>query len=318
MILITGSTGYIGSHISQYFEKNNIKFVGIDNLSYSYKKNVSKKQKHFFFDISDEKKVFKLIKKYKPKAVIHCAASSYVLEGEKHKTKYVLNNVIRTKKFINICKQQQIDNFIFLSSSNVYSENSKKLIFSEIDKTLPKNNYGCNKLIIERYLNTMKFKRLIILRLFNVIGIFNKNFRAFEFKKINYQRLIFKLLYNLKQNKISNINVIRKNNKNIFPARDFIDILDLNKILLTLVKKLTEKKKIKAIFNVGSGRMIKINKIVNQINQRYNNKLKINYVSLPKKELTNTRASIKKISKFIKYQPKINLKKSVRSYYEQF
>jgi len=57
MILITGSTGYIGSHISLYFEKNNIKFIGIDNLSYSYKSNVANNQKHFFIDISNKPEI---------------------------------------------------------------------------------------------------------------------------------------------------------------------------------------------------------------------------------------------------------------------
>ena len=58
MILITGSTGYIGSHLSLYFQKKKIEFIGIDNLSYSYKSNINKKANHFFFDISSKKKVF--------------------------------------------------------------------------------------------------------------------------------------------------------------------------------------------------------------------------------------------------------------------
>jgi len=41
MILITGSTGYIGSHICQFFDKKKINYIGIDNQSYSYKNNVS-------------------------------------------------------------------------------------------------------------------------------------------------------------------------------------------------------------------------------------------------------------------------------------
>ena len=49
MILITGSTGYIGSHLANFFEKNKINYVGIDNLSYSYKSNILNKKKHFFF-----------------------------------------------------------------------------------------------------------------------------------------------------------------------------------------------------------------------------------------------------------------------------
>lgn len=316
MILITGSTGYIGSHISLFFEKKNINFIGIDNLSSSYKKNVTKNQRHFYLDISNKKKINNLFKKYKPKTVIHCAANSYVLEGEKNKKKYNLNNVIKTKKFIDICKQQKIENFIFLSSSNVYNESSKKLIFSEKDQTLPKNYYGKNKLLIEEYLNKTNFKKLFILRLFNVIGVFNNNFKAFEFKKTNYQRLIFKLLQNFKQNKKTNINIVKTNKKISFPARDFINIFDLCIILIKLIKKFSKKKTINEIFNIGSGKMIKINRIVKYINKKYDNKLKINYVILQKKELINTKASIKKIMKFTNYHPKINLRKSIISHYE--
>ena len=43
MILITGSTGYIGSHISQYFDQRKINYIGIDNNTYSNRTNVQKK-----------------------------------------------------------------------------------------------------------------------------------------------------------------------------------------------------------------------------------------------------------------------------------
>ena len=70
MILITGSTGYIGSHLTNFFEKNKIKYVGIDNLSYSYKSNILNKNKHFYFDISDKKKLLDVLKKFKPHTII--------------------------------------------------------------------------------------------------------------------------------------------------------------------------------------------------------------------------------------------------------
>jgi len=316
MILITGSTGYIGSHISEYFEQNNIEFIGIDNLSYSYKNNVSKKQKHFFFNISDTKKLNKLILRYKPKTVIHCAAYSYVIEAEKFKKKYILNNVIKTKKFIDTCKLQKIENFIFMSSSNVYSENLKNSFFSENSKKNPKNLYGKNKIIIENYLNQKNFKKLIILRLFNVIGILNKSFTPFKFKGKNYQRLIFKLLQNYKTNEITKINKITKNNKHIFPARDFIDIGDLLNILNKLLYKISISKVLKNTLNVGSGRKITIDKVINLINENLNNKLKLKLTDLHNKELSTTRSSISKICKFLNFKPKINLKNSIKSHIE--
>ena len=125
MILITGSTGYIGSHLSQYFVNKKVRYIGIDNLSYSYKTNVSNIKNHNFFCISNKRKVEYLIKKYNIHTVIHAAASSYVLEAEKCKKAYFLNNVIKTINFINICKKNNVKKFIFLSSSNVYKEPKK-------------------------------------------------------------------------------------------------------------------------------------------------------------------------------------------------
>ncbi len=159
MILITGSTGYIGSHLSQFFLKKKIHYIGIDNLSYSYKNNVTDIKNHNFFNISNKKKIEYLIKKYKINTIIHAAASSYVLEAERFKKAYFKNNVKNTKKFIDICKKKNIKNFIFLSSSNVYKERKKNKIFKINDKTHPKNYYGKTKLIIENYL---KKKNLII------------------------------------------------------------------------------------------------------------------------------------------------------------
>ena len=159
MILITGSTGYIGSHLSYYLQKKKIEFIGIDNLSYSYKSNIDKKANHFFLDISSKKKVFHLIKKYNIDTVIHAAAFSYVLEAEKEKKKYFLNNITKTKKFIDECKKAKIKNFIFFSSSNVYKEKKGIIKINEKDLTNPKNFYGQNKLLIEKYL---KKKNLIV------------------------------------------------------------------------------------------------------------------------------------------------------------
>ena len=113
MILITGSTGYVGSHISEFFDQKKIEYIGIDNLSYSYMQNVRNNKKHFKIDISDSKKICKIFKKFNIDLVIHAAASSYVLEAEKNKKRYFINNVKKTKKFINLCKLKKIEKFYF-------------------------------------------------------------------------------------------------------------------------------------------------------------------------------------------------------------
>ncbi len=307
MILITGSTGYIGSHLSQFLLKKKIPYIGIDNLSYSYKTNVSNVKKHNFFCISNNKKVKQLIRKYKIHTVIHAAASSYVLEAEKRKKAYFLNNVIKTKNFINICKKNKVRRFIFLSSSNVYQEPKKNKILKINDKTLPKNYYGKTKLIVEKYLKKKKFDSLVILRLFNIIGINNGNFKIFKFKKNNYQRLIFKLNQNNKLNKTTKINYILKKGKKIFPSRDFVNISDLMHVIIKILK-ITSLKQSTKIFNVSSEVSTPINRIISKLNKRIKKNYKITYNEISKKELEFTKGSNKELYEFIKFVPNKILK----------
>ena len=125
MILVTGSAGYIGSQISKYFDNNGIKYIGIDDFRHSTAKNITNKKKFIRSDFNNLKKINKIIDKYKIETILHCAASSYVLEGEIKKKQYFQNNYKNTKQFIDLCKKKNVSNFIFMSSSNVYSDTNK-------------------------------------------------------------------------------------------------------------------------------------------------------------------------------------------------
>ena len=111
-------------------------------------KNVNKNIKKVIFDPIDKTKnkfssFLNDIKQNKIKTVIHCAALSYVMDAENNKQKYNLNNIVKTKKFINMCKNNGVLNFIFFSSSNVYRNTGQ--IFSENTLRKPINTYGKNK-----------------------------------------------------------------------------------------------------------------------------------------------------------------------------
>ena len=301
MILITGSSGYIGSEIANYLEQKNIKYIGIDNHVYSNSKNIINKKKHLKIDISNNK-VGNLIRKNKITTIIHCAALSYVLDAEKNRKKYIQNNVRKTKKFIDLCKDLNVKNFIFLSSSNVYSENLK--IFSEKNLIKPINLYGKTKIIIEKYLQTLNFKSLIILRLFNVVGM-TKKFYVFKFKGINYQRLFFKLA---NQSSDFHINYKTVKNKKIFPKRDFIDIKDVFFVVSKFLNKI-KSQRINKTFNLGSGVATSVIDICKAFNIDENLKLK----KTSQKELSITKANISKIKNFLSWRPKVKIKDSVKS-----
>ncbi len=224
------------------------------------------------------------------------------MDAEKNKKKYIQNNIRKTKKFIDLCKNLNVKNFIFLSSSNVYSENLK--IFSEKNLIKPINLYGKTKVIIEKYLKTLNFKSLIILRLFNVVGM-TKKFHVYKFKGINYQRLFFKLA-----NHQSNFHINYKTvkNKKIFPKRDFIDIKDVSYVVSKFLNKI-KSQRINKTFNLGSGVATSVIDICKAFNINDNIKLK----KTSKKELSITKANISKIKNFLSWRPKVKIKDSVKS-----
>ena len=311
MILLTGAAGYIGSHIFHEFERKEIKVLGIDNLSTSNVKNKYTK-KILKLDINDNLKLKKIIKRNKIDTVIHTAAFSHPLESLKYPKKYKNNNVIKTKNFIKICKNNGVKSFIFFSSSNVYSEKEEGP-YKENNLTKPKNYYGKTKILIEKILrrNNKYFSNLIILRLFNVVGYYS-DFKYYE-NKYKFKR-IFNIMQNeLSKNKSFKLYYYMKNKKIIFPERDFVHIKDLNlllfKILSGFKKKLTTK-----VYNVGSGKPTNVKKLIKIYENHAKIKIKYNLKKINKIELKSVFADIKKVKSDFYWSPKYTIKSIIKSY----
>ena len=309
MILLTGSAGYIGSHLSYMFEKNKIKYLGIDNFSKSSSSNIINSSKFSKIDYGSDKKINLLLSNNSFSTVIHSAAYAYVLEGERKKKIYFNNNVKKTKSLINLCIKKKIKNFIFLSSSNVYEDSNKKKTENiKIKKNNIKNNYGKTKFLIENYLKSKKknFQNLIILRLFNIAG-YDKYFKYNE-KNNELNLRIFPLLINkIKNKKIIKIFVKKRNSKNIYPKRDYLHINDLTDLFIKIIKNLNNYQR-KEIYNVGLGTNYSLNEIQSLIKKKLSLKMKknmnINYTLINSKELISTLSDIKKTKKTFNWKPK--------------
>ena len=106
-ILITGSSGYIGSCLSESLKKKFIVF-GIDKN----KNSITKQKKFFRINLLNYKKSYSIIKKIKPNIVIHLAAQS-TIDNIHDKKSYLKNNIEVTKKIIKICEKLNINKIIF-------------------------------------------------------------------------------------------------------------------------------------------------------------------------------------------------------------
>ena len=181
-------------------------------------------------------------------------------------------------------------NYIFLSSRKIYKP---KYNIKENGTIRPINQYSKNKIKTENYLKEVLKKRLLILRISNVIGFKIKK----KYKKVHNTFFDNYLTY------LTTKNNIRYNN--IY--KDFITIPQLSKIF-----KLIIKNDLTGIYNVSLGQKVFIKEILGWLNS-YNPKNN-KFICTPNNNLLNKSSftlNNKKISKILNYRPK---KKELKNY----
>lgn len=144
LILVTGGQG----RFAKVLKKNN-KFL---NLYFASKKECN---------ILNIKSLEKIIKKLKPKIILHCAGLSRPMEiHQKNIEKSIDLNIVGTANVVKVCKKNNIK-IIYFSTGYVYE--GKKGNYSEKDPVKPFNNYGLSKLGGE--CAVLMYKNSLILRI---------------------------------------------------------------------------------------------------------------------------------------------------------
>ena len=179
-ILITGGTGYIGSHTSIAFLNAGYDVVIMDNLSNSKIevlnkiKDITDKNVRFYeTDLLDQEGIEQIFKENKIEAVVHFAGLKAVGESVAIPLKYYHNNVTGTLLLCEIMAKYNCKKIVFSSSATVYGMNNT-VPFQEDMPLSATNPYGQTKLMIEHILNDLyesdKAWRISLLRYFNPIG----------------------------------------------------------------------------------------------------------------------------------------------------
>ncbi len=179
-ILLTGGTGYIGSHTAVVLTEAGHHVVLFDNLSNSRPDVVDRlikiAQKDIPFvegDVRDTPLVSKTIQDYKIDAVIHFAGLKAVGESVEKPLEYFDNNVCGTISLLEAMRGSQVKALVFSSSATVYGE-PQYLPIDENHPTASTNPYGRTKLHIEEMLedlvNSDPSWGVVCLRYFNPVG----------------------------------------------------------------------------------------------------------------------------------------------------
>lgn len=179
-ILVTGGTGFIGSHTCVELLDAGYDVVIVDNLSNSkkdvvgYIKKITGKEVSFYEnDVCDKDILRKIFKEHKIDAIIHFAGYKAVGESVLNPLMYYRNNLDSTLSLLEVASEFNVKKIAFSSSATVYGK-PKSLPIKEDFPLSTTNPYGTTKLIIEGILRDL-YKSdnnwsIAILRYFNPIG----------------------------------------------------------------------------------------------------------------------------------------------------
>ena len=290
--LVTGGAGFIGSHLVEKLLKNGHSVSVIDNFSTGRKSNLDhlkgriKLYKKNIAVKGDWEKIFKNID-----VVFHLAALADIVPSIQEPKKYFEANVVGTYNVLACCRKYKIKKIIYSASSSCYGI-PKKYPTDENAKIDPQYPYALTKRMGEELvMHWSKLYRLnaISLRFFNVYGTRSRTsgtygamFGVFLAQKL--AKRPFTIVGNGKQ------------------TRDFTYVSDVVDAIYRAWKSNIKDQ----IFNVGSGKTISVNKIVQILGG------KKTYIPKRPGEPDCTFADMKKIKKILKWKPKVNINEGIK------
>ena len=296
-IIITGSAGYIGSCLYEYFKDfKQFKVLGIDKV---YPK--LKKQKLFKkVDLTSYSSAKKIFHKFGPDVVIHLAGESTIDNIKKIKN-YLKNNITVTKNLIKIVNKQNTGNFIFSSTAAVYANKALNLI--ENSKLKPNNIYGVTKLKCENYIqqNLNKEKKFIILRFFNVCSsLFEHKIGEFHIPETHFIPIVIQKILDKKNIIIYGRNYKTKDGSAI---RDYVHVKDILRAILLSINYLKSRVGTSQIINIGSKKGFSNIEIIKSLEKFFKKKVKFMFTQRRYGDLDKLVCDNRRAKKILNWKP---------------
>ena len=299
IIVVTGGTGFIGSHICIKLIEQGYSVLILDSFINSSPKIVDKILEINFLSNKSIKPYLKVIKcdlrdyqllenifieysqnNQRIEAVIHLAGLKAVNESIMEPIKYWENNLSGSINLLKIMHSFGCRNIVFSSSATIYGYQKNKSLINENSTINPTNTYGETKYAIEKLLNSLIKSnkddwRVAILRYFNPIGA---HFSGTIGESPNkYATNIMPIISSVALRKREYLSIFGNDwdTPDGTPIRDYIHVEDLAEGHIKALEHLCEKKSKQIILNLGTGngssvlQLIKVFGEVNNINIPY-------------------------------------------------
>ena len=322
-IFITGSSGFIGFHLSKKLLDSGHSVHGFDSMNNYYdvklkkaRYKILKKYKKFSFtknNLENQKVLSNTILKFKPKIIIHLAAQAGVRYSIEKPRVYLDSNITGTYNIIELAKKVNVKHLLIASSSSVYGAN-KKLPFKEIDKTETQLSiYAATKKstesIAHSYSNIWKVP-ITMLRFFTVYGPWGRPDMA-----------LFKFTKGIIDNK--KIDIYNKGKM----YRDFTYVDDIVNGIKALINKAPNSKQLNKfkndslssvapfrVLNIGNTRKVFLLDFIDALEKELGKKAIRNYMPMQKGDVKMTLSDTTLLKKLTGYNPKTNFKQGIKNF----
>jgi len=297
--LVAGSTGMVGSSIVRLAKK-----IGIDQVVEVSRQNC---------DLTSYEETFCLIKKYKPDVVIDAAAKvGGILANSTQPVDFLLNNLQIQNNLLKASHENEVEKFVFLSSSCVYPKlapqpiKESSLLTGALEET--NSAYAIAKIsgmrLVKAYRQQYEHNWISVMPT-NLYGYFDN----FSIENSHVLPALIRKMHDAKTNNLKSISLWGSGK----PRREFMHVDDLAEAIHLLIQKYDSDEPI----NVGVGEDLTIFELANLIKKIVKYEGEINWdITKP----DGTPRKLLDISKLknLGFQPKIDLEKGVESTYKWF
>tara|TARA_Y100001970_G_scaffold101723_1_gene127754 strand:+ start:336 stop:1340 length:1005 start_codon:yes stop_codon:yes gene_type:complete len=316
-ILLTGGSGYIGSHTASLLAEKNYKFHIIDNFSNSkisvierLEKITKQKVSYSECDIRNTENIIEIIKNNHITSVIHFAALKSVANSLNNPLDYYDVNVLGTISLLKAMQKTGIKNLLFSSSATVYG----KPAYLPIDENHPLkaiNPYGETKLIVEKILQDLYISDLewsiTFLRYFNPVGAHPSSLigddPTADISK-NIMPSILKVVTGFKKNiEIYGGDYDTPDGTGI---RDYIHIMDLADAHVKALDYVQQYKGVN-VFNLGTGKGYSVIELINAFEKATGRKVDKKIVGRREGDVASCFADPSKANSKLGWETKYNL-----------
>jgi len=297
IIIVTGGSGYIGSHtIIELLETTNYKIISIDNFSNSSTKTIDrielitgKKIENYAIDLCDKFLLEQFFEKQKTIiGIIHFAAFKSVPESVSNPYKYYHNNIQSLLNILECCLKYNISNFIFSSSCSVYGNIATLPVKEDTLLNKAESPYAFTKqigeVILKDYTSIYKNLNAVALRYFNPVGAHKSGLIGED--AINKPSALVPMITKTAIGKINQMYVhgTEYKTRDGSCVRDYIHVSDISSAHVNALEFLIKEKQTSnySIFNLGTGNGVTVLEAIHSFEKISGKKL--NYTTGPKRD----------------------------------